>query len=600
MTDVSAMPYPPQRAARRGSCLGRIERTSPLPPPQRPTKTNVTVSAPSSDSAPTRPRRSMSPVPARPASADLQESQAESPGETDKIEYGYGDDGPDKIEYGYGDVEPENGNGTRSTRTLPSMERPHVPIEKAQRRGSAFGRLQILPEEDTPELERVVSIYEDNIEEDEDEDEDVRFFVNKIAHLATSDSSRARVRRRGSALGRFQADSTLTSSFRAELDKSVYGYEDADAGTHESAKSVYEDEDAGANRKVSFTHSPQEAKARRRGSALGRLQEDSTVTSSTRAAIQELDKSVYGYEDVDAGSQETDKAVYGYENADTGSQDMNEADYGYEDADANSNIDANRNMTCTHSSREIKARRRGSALGRLQEDTTLAIPNAAPPQQPNRRRMSVGENNPKWSSTNLAIPDAAPPRHPSRRRMSVGANDVPIGDFQDFSERYAGQSSTNQASTTPAPIRRGSRRMSIGASGVPLGNIQENCTKENSGTQATTTPAPLLKGSRRRMSVGATSLPPKAIPVEPNVSAQSRQNESKEQDSCDVIRQRAPGRVNRRGSACGRLQSWDGEAPCVETLDRILLAQVKMGLDPSKTPLPSKKLRGVNEYSIPW
>jgi hypothetical protein len=664
MNVVSAMSIQPRRAARRGSCLGRIEHSSPLPPPLRPTNTKTFVSSPSFDSAPTRPRRRTSPVPARPA----------SPVEIDKNDYGYGDDEPDKSNYGYGDMEPESRNSPLSTRVIRSMELPNAPKEKAQRRGSAFGRLQILPDDDTSELERF-GIYEDK----PDEDEDVRF-TNKIARIAPIDPKRARARRRGSALGRLQEDSTfstLSSSFKAELDKAVYGYEDAEAG----AKSAYGYEDADANREMTSTPSPKEVKSRR-------LQEDSTTTLSAKSGSEEVDKSDYGYEDAETGTQEVDKAdygyeyedadagsrevdkvnyEYGYEDTDTGSQDMiDKVDYGYEDADTN------RNLTNTHSSREIKARRRGSALGRLQEDSTLssakmAIPDASPYPQASQRRMSVGEINSKWSSPNVATPNAAPPRQPSRDRTSIGASSTPLGRLQDFAERYAEQSLMNQGNTAPAPIRRGTRRrssvgaiaaslgnpeeytrpslrtttptqiqsrrrMSVGASDVSLGNPKEctqpslrmttpaqiksrrrmsigasdapldspqDDTRRNSRTQVSIT-----RAQSRRMSVGAACLPAKVIPVEPNMSAGSQQNESKERDSCDgMIRQRAPGRVNRRGSACGRLQSgWDGQAPDMAALDKILLAQGKMGLvNPSKAPLNSfKSMRRVNEYSIPW
>jgi hypothetical protein len=554
----------------------------------------------------------MSPVPDRPTSTDL----SVSPVETDKNVYGYGDYEPDKIDYGYGDDEPENRNSPRSTRVVPSIKLPHVPKEKAHRRGSAFGRLQILPEDDNTDLERV-GFYDDKT----DEDEDVRF-INKIARMTPSDPRRAKVRRRGSAFGRRQDDAALSSSFSAELNHKsvVYGDEEADA----IAKLVYGYEDADANREMAFTPRPEEANARRRGSALdrlqalGRLQEDSTIASSTQSGSQELDKSDYGYEDADAGSQEVDKSYYGYgyEDADIGSQEVGKADYdyGYEDEDEDvdtesqdmidkavyvfQQADTNRNLTNTHSSRAIKARRRGSALGRLQEDSTLsstkmAIPDAAPCRQKSQRRTSVGEANSKWSSPNVAIPNAEPPRRPSRDRTSIGAIDAPFGILQE-------QSSMSQGSTAPAPIRRGSRRRtSVGASDAPLDDPQD-CTRHNSRTQASITRAK----SRRRMSVGATSLTAKVIPVEPNVSATSRQDESKERDSCDgLIRQRAPGRHNRGGSACGRLQSgWDVQAPDMEALDRILLAQEKMGLvDPSKAPLgSSKSLRRVNEYSIPW
>jgi hypothetical protein len=602
MNAASAVPIQPRRAARRGSCLGRIEHLSPLPLPLRPTNTKTPVSSPSFDSAPKRPCRSTSPVPDRPA----------SPVEIDKNDYGYGDDDPDKCDYGYGDMEPEKRNSPRSTRVVPSMELPNVLKEKSQRRGSALGRLQILPDDHTSELERF-GIYEDK----PDEDEDVRF-TNKVVRIAPTDHRRARARRRGSALGRLQEDpaiSTLSSNFRAELDKSV----------------VYRYEDADANRRMTSTPSPKESKARRRGSALSN-------TSSSKSGNEEVDKAIYGYEysgaksaygyeDSDTGSQEVDRADYGYGyDDDTGSQEVDYG-YGYEDADSGSqdmidkvdygygceDADTNRNCTDTHSSREIKARRRGSALGRLQEDSTLssakmAIPDASPYRQPIQRRMSVGEINSKWTSPNMATPDAAPPRQPSRDRTSIGASDVPTGRPKDFAERYAEQNSMNQSSNAQAPIRRGSRRRSsVGASAASLDNLQED-TRRNSRTQVSIN----RFKNRRRMSVGATCLTATAIPVEPNVSAQSRQNESKERDHCDsIIRQRAapgtsqraPGRVNRRGSACARLQSgWDGETPDMAALDRILLAQGKMGLlNPSKAPLKSpKSVRRVNEYSIPW
>jgi hypothetical protein len=643
----------------------------------------------------------MSPVPARPASADLQACQPESPVETDKMEYGYGD------------VEPENKISVRSPTRV--MEMPPVTPQKAQRRGSAFARLQILIDVDITELDTSDSIYEDN-----DEDEDIRF-TNKITRPPPSDPRRAKVRRRGSALGRLQDDSTLSPSGRPGTG---YGYHGAGAGIQESDKSVYGYEDADTNRKMVFTQRPKEAKSRRRGSALGRLQEDSKLTSSSRGESHESDKSVYGYEDADAGIQELRKSAYGYRDADAGAQELDESDcgyedvdagiqdlkksdygyedadagiqeldksdYGYEDADAGINqhtatsdygyedadgsrkmtsahspkeaksrrrgsalgrlqedstsssragiqesdksvygyedADANSKMTSTHSPKETKARRRGSALGRLQEDSTLDssskagiqdldqllygyedadagiiqnrkmtpfqddskgrstsrsarldIPDAAPPRQLSRRRMSVGEVNAKWTSpTNLVIPDAAPPKKPIRRRMSV--------------------SSTTESSSAPAPPQKGShRRMSVGATIAPpkpnvvqpsvSASSRQNESKERDLVQ------PNVSARIRQNESKERDL------VQPNVSAKSRQDASKERDSRPTRRV-----VNRRGSACGRLQSgWDGAAPCSTTLDRIQLAQGKMGVGASNMPrLAYKTSRSVNVFSIPW
>jgi hypothetical protein len=446
--------------------------------------------------------------------ADSEQSSSNRAGvqESDETDYGYGDAdyGYGDADYGYGDADmPERSN--KATPSVPAVNpkpaRPKdVKVCKARRRGSAFGRLEVISETvSTDKLQgisqskarrrgstsRTRSVSPDFEQKTSDGSRD----TDQEAKVPKEKAARRALRLRALQLAQYQV---------GESHKSDYGYEDVDA-----------------NRTLDqTTHSPTSdlrphAKSQRRGSALGRLEADSKQSSSNRAGIQESDKTDYGYGD---------------------------ADYGYGDADmpersnkATPSVPAvNPKPARPKDVKSCKARRRGSAFGRLEviseTSTDRVVADKTPSQPPSRRRMSM-EDSPndldvtKHSRTRV-IDNAAPSEPPSRRRVSTGA-------------------------------------------GASVKEVQKDFQNDA------------------------------------HVVARSRRSDTKDRPSSGVIPQRPPGRANRRGSACGRLQGGE-DLPCSETLDRIQeLAQGKMGRGSSKMHVASihshsGQSRSGADNSIPW
>jgi hypothetical protein len=279
----------------------------------------------------------------------------------------------------------------------------------------------------------------------------------------TEPDARAKARLRGSALARLQDTGEMSVRIRAITDTPPSlppSRHRLDVGSSAVLENVYQ-------------HEPDaRAKARRRGSAFGRLQDNGEISVSTRAITDmppSLPPSRCG---MNVGSRSSDVVVGVYQN---------EPDFS-------------------------KCRRRGSACGRLQKDSkwssiTQAMHDTTPSQPPRRRRMSgesshaATEVEPNTSKArrrgsafgrlqDILIPslsDTTLSKLPRRRRMSVGSSDATV---EEVSKAHRGleedskRSLTTQAMKDTVPCQPPSRRqMSVDSSCAAM-------EEESSGSKA--------------------------------------------------------------------------------------------------------------------
>jgi hypothetical protein len=382
---------------RTGSCRGRIEQVQPPPPPP--------FIAPSSDFSPRQPRRRTSPT--RSVSPDVNASWPSVSPAVDASWLTSNDFEEAKEFYGYGDMDQEARAAPLPTRDLANIELAQVPADKAPRLGNFLARLQHPQDQ----------IEESDTSDFGDDDRDANRKLNENTQPSTSNRRRgpkhATFQRSASSFGRIEADaewsstrSPFSSSTRPgirESDETDYEYGDADMPVRSNKVTPSM---PAVNPKSARPKDVSVSKARRRGSAVGRLV---IISESSSADIVIADTPT-------SLPSSRRRMSVGSSHATMEEKPNMRKAHRRVIADTPTPIPPSHRRMSVGSSG--KAHQRGSALGRLEDDSELsssaqAIPAVAPPP---RARQAASDT-----------PSSQPPGH---RRMSLGPRAASMRSLQ--------------------------------------------------------------------------------------------------------------------------------------------------------------------------